>query len=96
VALRKWLDGLEHHFQEGGRFRNYYPLFEAVDTIFYTPGHVTRSSAHVRDGVDLKRIMITVWLAAFPAMFYGMYNSVTRPTISWRPPGAAWRAGAVR
>jgi Na+-transporting NADH:ubiquinone oxidoreductase subunit B len=74
VALRKWLDGLEHHFQEGGRFRNYYPLFEAVDTIFYTPGHVTRSSAHVRDGVDLKRIMITVWLAAFPAMFYGMYN----------------------
>jgi Na+-transporting NADH:ubiquinone oxidoreductase subunit B len=28
----------------------------------------------VRDGVDLKRIMITVWLAAFPAMFYGMYN----------------------
>ncbi len=28
----------------------------------------------MRDGVDLKRIMITVWLATFPAMFYGMYN----------------------
>jgi Na+-transporting NADH:ubiquinone oxidoreductase subunit B len=28
----------------------------------------------VRDGIDLKRIMITVWLATFPAMFYGMYN----------------------
>jgi Na+-transporting NADH:ubiquinone oxidoreductase subunit B len=35
---------------------------------------VTRTTAHVRDGIDLKRIMITVWLAAFPAMFYGMYN----------------------
>ena len=35
---------------------------------------MTRTTAHVRDGVDLKRIMITVWLAAFPAMFYGMYN----------------------
>jgi Na+-transporting NADH:ubiquinone oxidoreductase subunit B len=45
VALRKWLDGLEHHFQEGGRFRNYYPLFEAVDTIFYTP---QRDPQHVR------------------------------------------------
>ncbi|WP_439107078.1 NADH:ubiquinone reductase (Na(+)-transporting) subunit B [Congregibacter sp.] len=74
MALRKWLDGVEHHFQDGGRYQNFYPLFEAVDTIFYKPSSVTRSTAHVRDGIDLKRIMITVWLAAFPAMFYGMYN----------------------
>ncbi|EED33071.1 NADH:ubiquinone oxidoreductase, B subunit [gamma proteobacterium NOR5-3] len=74
MALRKWLDGVEHHFQDGGRYQSFYPLFEAVDTIFYKPSSVTRSTAHVRDGVDLKRIMITVWLAAFPAMFYGMYN----------------------
>jgi Na+-transporting NADH:ubiquinone oxidoreductase subunit B len=74
MALRKMLDGMEHHFTEGGRFQKWYALFEAVDTIFYSPGSVTRSTAHVRDGIDLKRIMITVWFAAFPAMFYGMYN----------------------
>lgn len=74
MALRKWLDGVERHFQEGGRYAKLYPLYEAVDTIFYKPASVTRGSAHVRDGVDLKRVMITVWLAAFPAMFYGMYN----------------------
>jgi Na+-transporting NADH:ubiquinone oxidoreductase subunit B len=74
VALRNWLDGVEHHFQDGGRYQNLYPLYEAVDTIFYKPSSVTRTTAHVRDGVDLKRIMITVWLAVFPAMFYGMYN----------------------
>lgn len=74
MALRKWLDGVEHHFQDGGRYQNFYPLYEAVDTIFYKPASVTRSTSHVRDGIDLKRIMITVWLAAFPAMFYGMYN----------------------
>ncbi|MDP5054690.1 MAG: NADH:ubiquinone reductase (Na(+)-transporting) subunit B [Congregibacter sp.] len=74
MALRKWLDGVEHHFQDGGRYQNFYPLYEAVDTIFYKPSSVTRSTAHVRDGIDLKRIMITVWLAVFPAMFYGMYN----------------------
>jgi Na+-transporting NADH:ubiquinone oxidoreductase subunit B len=74
VGLRKILDGVEHHFEEGGRYKKWYPLYEAVDTIFYTPASVTRSTAHVRDGVDLKRIMITVWFAAFPAMFYGMYN----------------------
>jgi len=65
---------MEHHFQEGGRFQNWYALYEVFDTFLYSPGSVTRTTAHVRDGVDLKRIMITVWLAAFPAMFYGMYN----------------------
>ncbi|MFT7287517.1 MAG: Na+-transporting NADH:ubiquinone oxidoreductase subunit B [Halieaceae bacterium] len=74
MALRKWLDGVEHHFQEGGRYSKFYALYEAFDTIFYRPSTVTRNTAHVRDGVDLKRIMITVWLATFPAMFYGLYN----------------------
>ena len=74
MGLRKVLDNFEHHFQEGGRFQRYYALYEVFDTFLYAPDTVTRSTAHVRDGVDLKRIMITVWLAAFPAMFYGMYN----------------------
>mgnify|MGYP003381470257 FL=1 len=74
MGLRKILDSMEHHFQEGGRFQKWYALFEVFDTFLYAPDSVTRSTAHVRDGVDLKRIMITVWLAAFPAMFYGMYN----------------------
>ena len=74
MGLRKILDNFEHHFQEGGRFQKYYALYEVFDTFLYAPDSVTKSTAHVRDGVDLKRIMITVWLAAFPAMFYGMYN----------------------
>lgn len=74
MGLRSVLDKLEPHFHEGGKYQKWYALYEAVDTIFYSPSSVTRSTAHVRDGVDLKRIMITVWLAAFPAMFYGMYN----------------------
>jgi Na+-transporting NADH:ubiquinone oxidoreductase subunit B len=74
VGLRKILDDLEHHFQEGGRFQNWFALYEVIDTFLYAPDSVTKSTAHVRDGVDLKRIMITVWLATFPAMFYGMYN----------------------
>ncbi|MHA7815210.1 MAG: NADH:ubiquinone reductase (Na(+)-transporting) subunit B [Pseudohaliea sp.] len=74
MSLRKILDNYEHHFQEGGRFEKFYPLFEAVDTFLYSPSSVTRTTAHVRDGIDLKRIMITVWLAVFPAMLWGMYN----------------------
>jgi Na+-transporting NADH:ubiquinone oxidoreductase subunit B len=74
VGLRKILDDMEHHFQDGGKFQKWFALFEVFDTFLYAPNSVTKSTAHVRDGVDLKRIMITVWLAAFPAMFYGMYN----------------------
>ena len=74
MGLRNFLDRLEPDFHKGGRFSSWYALFEAVDTFLYSPGQVTKSGSHVRDGIDLKRIMITVWLATFPAMFYGMYN----------------------
>lgn len=74
MGLRKVLDDMEPHFHKGGRYEKWYALYEAVDTIFYSPGSVTKTSAHVRDGVDLKRIMITVWFCTFPAMFFGMYN----------------------
>lgn len=74
MALREMLDKMAPHFEKGGRFESWYPLFEAVDTIIYSPGSVTKSASHVRDSIDLKRIMIIVWLSAFPAMFFGMYN----------------------
>ena len=35
---------------------------------------VTHKNTHVRDALDSKRMMITVFLALFPAIFYGMYN----------------------
>lgn len=74
MGIRQTLDSLEPHFHKGGKYEKYYALYEAVDTIFYSPPDVTRGTAHVRDGIDLKRIMITVWACTFPAMFFGMYN----------------------
>ncbi len=74
MSLRDFLDKIEPDFHPGGRFERWFPLYEAFDTFFYSPGHVTSAASHVRDSIDLKRIMITVWLATFPAMFYGMYN----------------------
>jgi len=73
-SLREYLDHLEPHFDKGGKYEKWYALYEAATTILYTPGHVTRSASHVRDSIDLKRIMIFVWACTFPAMFWGMYN----------------------
>lgn len=74
MGLRQILDKIEPLFEKGGKYEKFFPLYEAADTIFYTPGKVTTANTHVRDGVDLKRIMITVWFCVFPAMFFGMYN----------------------
>ncbi|MBT3146262.1 NADH:ubiquinone reductase (Na(+)-transporting) subunit B [Neptunomonas phycophila] len=74
MNIRNVLDKMEPHFHKGGKYENWYALYEAVDTIFYTPGAVTKSASHVRDGIDLKRMMITVWLCTFPAVFAGLWN----------------------
>ena len=71
--LRDVLDNIEPHFETGGRFEKFYSVYEMVDTIFYSPGHVTKTSSHVRDAVDMKRVMTTVWWCAFFPMFAGMY-----------------------
>lgn len=74
MGLRSLLDSMEPHFHKGGKYEKWYALYEAADTIFYSPSTKTISTSHVRDGVDLKRIMITVWFCTFPAMFFGMWN----------------------
>ncbi|QLB16862.1 NADH:ubiquinone reductase (Na(+)-transporting) subunit B [Mannheimia varigena] len=74
MGLRNLFEKMEPAFHKGGKYEKWYTLFEAAYTIFYTPGTVTRKDAHVRDAIDSKRMMLIVWLALFPAMFYGMYN----------------------
>ncbi|WP_438862938.1 NADH:ubiquinone reductase (Na(+)-transporting) subunit B [Neptunicella sp.] len=74
MSLKDYLEKIEPDFEPGGRYEKWYALYEAAATIFYTPGKVNKSTTHVKDSIDLKRIMIMVWLATFPAMFYGMYN----------------------
>ncbi|GAD81036.1 NADH:ubiquinone reductase (Na(+)-transporting) subunit B [Vibrio ezurae] len=73
--LKKFIEDIEPHFEANGKWEKWYPLYEAAATLFYTPGTVTKTKSHVRDSVDLKRIMIMVWFAVFPAMFWGMYNT---------------------
>lgn len=74
MSLKDYLEKIEPDFEPGGKYEKWYALYEAAATIFYTPGKVNKAVTHVRDSIDLKRIMIMVWMATFPAMFYGMYN----------------------
>ncbi|VEI74064.1 Na(+)-translocating NADH-quinone reductase subunit B [Mannheimia haemolytica] len=74
MGLKHLLEKMEPAFLPGGKYEKLYALYEAIATVLYVQGNVTQKDAHVRDAIDSKRMMIFVWLALFPAMFYGMYN----------------------
>ena len=73
--LRNLLDKAEKPFHKGGKLEKLYPLYEATDTFLYTPPDVTKASSHVRDAIDLKRMMITVVIALIPCVLFAMYNT---------------------
>ena len=73
--LRALLDSQAKHFKKGGKLEALYPLYEANDTFLYTPGEVTSGASHVRDGLDLKRMMVTVVLALSGCVYMAMYNT---------------------
>ena len=73
--LRRLLDAVEPHFSKEGKLRMAYPLYEALDTFLYTPGQVTSGPSHIRDGIDLKRMMSTVVVALLPCIVMAMWNT---------------------
>ncbi len=73
--LRDLLDRQAHHFEKGGSLEWLYPLWEAQDTFLYTPGEVTRSAPHVRDAIDMKRLMMTVVMALAGCVYMALYNT---------------------
>jgi len=74
-AVRTFLDKQARHFEKGGKLHRLFFLWEAVDTFLYTPGKTTRGTVHVRDFMDLKRLMIVVFVALLPAVFMALYNT---------------------
>ena len=74
-GLRGFLDHLQPLFLPGGKLERFHALFEMVDTLFYSPPDLTRGAPHVRDAVDLKRVMILVVFAATPCALVGFWNT---------------------
>ena len=74
-GTRQFLDKLHPHFSKGGKFERLYPVYEMVDTFLFSPSDVTSGSTHIRDAVDLKRVMTYVWIAALPCMLMAFLNT---------------------
>ncbi len=74
-VLRQLLDAAEPHFTHGGKLEKLFPIYELIDTFLFTPADVTKNASHVRDGIDLKRLMITVAVGLIPCIFMAMWNT---------------------
>jgi Na+-transporting NADH:ubiquinone oxidoreductase subunit B len=73
--IRDQHDKVAPLFEKGGKLEKLYPAWEAHDTLLFTPGDVTKGTTHVRDALDLKRMMITVVVALLPCVFMALYNT---------------------
>lgn len=93
--LRDQLDKVEPLFLKGGKLEKLYPLYEATDTFLYTPGHVTKAAAHIRDSLDMKRMMIMVVIALGPCMLMALWNTGYQANYAIAEYGANEFSGSI-
>jgi len=72
--LRDILDKIAPTFKADGKLEKLYPIFEATDTILFSTDERTHSGPHIRDSVDVKRVMILVVIALIPCYIFGAMN----------------------
>ncbi|MGC6494507.1 MAG: NADH:ubiquinone reductase (Na(+)-transporting) subunit B [Myxococcota bacterium] len=73
-AIASLFDRYRSHFEPDGSLNWAWPMFEGAETFFFTPGEHTEKGVHVRDPMDMKRLMIFVLYALAPAILAGWYN----------------------
>ena len=96
--LRALLDKQARLFEKGGKLEKLYPLYEANDTFLFTPGHVTAGASHVRDGLDVKRLMMTVVVALTGCVYMAIYNTGYQANLAIRagaPMLDTWQSAGV-
>ncbi len=98
--VRNLLDRAAPSFHKGGRYARFYPLWEAADTFFYTPAQVTAGGTHLRDALDLKRMMMLVVIAALPCVYMALYNTGLQANLALDTAKiatlAGWRHDVIR
>jgi Na+-transporting NADH:ubiquinone oxidoreductase subunit B len=86
-------------FKKGGRYQHFEAVYEMLDTLFYSPADVTRTSPHARDGIDLKRLMWTVVMAVLPCALFGIWNTGYQANLIIAQTGieavSGWRGGLL-
>lgn len=86
--LRQYMDSIRPKFEEGGRLHWLHSTYDAFDTFLSVPGTLTTRGSHIRDCLDLKRIMFTVVIALLPCFVascvkYGFFTILPLYLVSY-------------
>ena len=61
--LRNYLNNVKPNFVGEGKYKKWFPLFDAIENLFFSYGKKTKNPIHVRDAVDIQKFMVTFgWL----------------------------------
>lgn len=72
--LRKISERVKPAFEEGGKLKLFFPVYEMMDTLLFSTDVENDEAPFIRDHADLKRVMTIVIYALLPAFFFGLYN----------------------
>ncbi len=74
-TLREITDSIRPTFEKGGKLGFLHSTFDAFETFLFVPNTVTVKGSHVRDSVDLKRLLFIVVIALVPSLLFGIWNT---------------------
>lgn len=74
MSLKKYLNKIKPHFEEGGKLHAFWSVYDGFESFLYVPNTTAKTGAHIHDAIDSKRIMSLVVIALLPALLFGMYN----------------------
>lgn len=97
--MRTLLNKMHDAVTGDGKYKKYYPIYEMVDTFLYSPSETSTGAPHVRDAIDLKRVMITVVFALIPCFYMAMWNTGYQANTALASmgleAGTGWRWGVM-
>jgi Na(+)-translocating NADH:ubiquinone oxidoreductase B subunit len=71
--LLKIIDAARPTFEEGGKLQFFNPVFEALEHVFFAPSTRTMGAPHIRDPLDVKRVMSMVIISVIPCVLAALY-----------------------
>lgn len=90
-GLNKLTEKLKPTFSKGGKLGFLHSTFEAFESFLFVPGTVTAKGTHVKDAVDLKRIMIIVVAALVPSFLFGIWNTGYQHSLAFGMNWGFWQ-----
>jgi Na+-transporting NADH:ubiquinone oxidoreductase subunit B len=82
-SLLNLVEKIKPTFSKGGKLGFLHSTFDAFETFLFVPNTVTKSGSHIRDCVDLKRVMTVVIITLMPALAFGIWNVGEQHSIAF-------------